>query len=120
MDDLVVYLFRFSDKVCRLNSTYSSHANELRWRWILRVWERTFGARTFLGVNGMTYLQKEKSSFMPIFLGLSIVAVVGFGLLYFMFGKAALSEGALDGAASNPTAPPPAVQTIVRPTHTHV
>ncbi|MBI2810313.1 MAG: hypothetical protein HYX67_05755 [Candidatus Melainabacteria bacterium] len=68
----------------------------------------------------MTYLQKEKSSFMPIFLGLSIVAVVGFALMYFMFGKAALNEGEGDGAASNPTAPPAHVQTIAKPSQTHV
>ncbi|MBS1956148.1 MAG: hypothetical protein JST89_18330 [Cyanobacteria bacterium SZAS-4] len=67
----------------------------------------------------MTYLQKEKSSFMPIFLGLSLVAVVGFGLMYFTFGKAALNEGEGEGAASNST-PPAAVQTISKTTHTHV
>lgn len=68
----------------------------------------------------MTYLQKEKSSFMPIFLGLSLIAAVGFGLMYFMFGKAALNEGEGEGAASNPTTPPAAVQTINKTTHTHV
>lgn len=68
----------------------------------------------------MTYLQKEKSSFMPIFLGLSLVAAIGFGLMYFMFGKAALNEGEGNGAASNPTSQPAAVQTIPKTTHTHV
>ena len=58
---------------------------------------------------------------MPIFLGLSLVAAVGFGLMYFMFGKAVLNEGEENGAASNPTTPPAAVQTISKPTtHTHV
>ena len=68
----------------------------------------------------MTYLQKEKSSFMPIFMGLSIVAVVGFALVYFMFGKAVLNEGEGDGSAANSTPPPAAVQTMTKPSHTHV
>ncbi len=68
----------------------------------------------------MTYLQKEKSSFMPIFLGLSIVAVVGFALMYFMFGKAALNEGEGDSAASTPAKPPATVQPIAKPSQTHV
>jgi len=55
---------------------------------------------------------------MPIFMGLSIVAIVGFGLMYFTFGKAALSEG--DGAAVNPTPPPAAVETVTKSSHTHV
>jgi len=55
---------------------------------------------------------------MPIFMALSIVAVVGFGLIYFTFGKAALNEGEGDGAAAAPTPPPAAVQTQSKPTHT--
>jgi hypothetical protein len=98
----------------------SSYVNQPVDAEILRVWERAFAARTFLGVNGMSYLQKEKSSFMPIFLGLSLVAVVGFGLMYFMFGKAAMNEGDGDGAASNPITPPAAVQPVAKTTHTHV
>lgn len=68
----------------------------------------------------MTYLQKEKSSIMPIFLGLSLVVAVGFGLMFFMFGKAALNEGEGAGAASNSAAPPAAVESISKTTHTHV
>jgi flagellar basal body-associated protein FliL len=75
-------------------------------------------AQTFLGVNGMSYLKDEKSSFMPIFMGLSIVAIVGFGLMYFMFGKTLADSGDAQ-SASTPTAPA-AVQTMAKPTHSHV
>ncbi|HEY9731252.1 MAG TPA: hypothetical protein V6C89_05035 [Drouetiella sp.] len=66
----------------------------------------------------MTYLAKEKSSFGKIFVALSLVTAIGFGLLYFMFGKSLANEGQGD-AASNPTPSPAAVQTMSKQTHTH-
>lgn len=66
----------------------------------------------------MTYLAKEKSSFGTIFAALSLVAAIGFGLMYFMFGKSVDGEG--NGDATNPSAPPSAVQTMSKQTHTHV
>lgn len=65
----------------------------------------------------MTYLQKEKSSFVPIFMALSIVAAVGFGLMFFFFGKSAATEGE---SAANQQTPPAAVQTMNKTTHTRV
>lgn len=67
----------------------------------------------------MSYLQKEKSSFGTIFMALSVVAAIGFGLMYFMFGKSVANEGE---DASNPAPAPAAVQTMTKSaiSHTHV
>jgi hypothetical protein len=79
--------------------------------------KRAVHARIDLGVKRMTYLAKEKSSFGKIFVALSLVAAIGFGLMYFMFGKAVGTDGESAGTS---TPPPAAVQTMSKPTtHTH-
>ncbi|HEY9679865.1 MAG TPA: hypothetical protein V6C76_17815 [Drouetiella sp.] len=66
----------------------------------------------------MSYLKNEKSNFMPIFMALSIVAVVGFGLMFFMFGKTA--DEATGEQTGTPAPAPAAVQSMSKESHTHV
>lgn len=68
----------------------------------------------------MSYLGKEKSNFMQIFMALSIVAVVSFGLMYFMFGKSVAENGDAANQTAKDLAPPQAVQTMSKTVHTHV
>jgi flagellar basal body-associated protein FliL len=66
----------------------------------------------------MTYIDKEKSSFMPIFMALSIATVVGFGVMYFMFSK--MPSDNADADSPLKTSAPAAVQTLSKSAHTHV
>jgi flagellar basal body-associated protein FliL len=66
----------------------------------------------------MSYINKEKSSFMPIFMALSIVTVVGFGLMYLMFSKMP-ADNADTVSAVKSSAPAP-LQTLSKSAHTHV
>ena len=66
----------------------------------------------------MTYIDKEKSNFMPIFAALSIATVVGFAVMYFMFSKMPSDNADTDSPLK--TSAPAEVQTLSKPAHTHV
>ena len=64
----------------------------------------------------MGYYEGEKSiGLMPILLTLSVVTMIGFGLLYFVFGRDLQPAGSQDMSTVNGSASAPAAKPTAQP-----